>query len=118
MNLVRDLLDKAVRDTAGHEMGRVDGIVLERRDGRRPRIAALVIGPSALGSRLHPRIGRCVAAIELMFGVSEGRPVRIAFSDVARIAEVVTIDVASADTAADAVERLARGWLRHLPGGR
>ena len=33
MDLVRDLLDKLVVDRNGREMGRVDGIVLDHRDG-------------------------------------------------------------------------------------
>ena len=118
MNIVRDLLDKAIRDRDGREMGRVDGIVLEQRDGGRPRISALLIGPSVLGSRLHPTLGRWIAAAEMACGVDQGRPVRIDFKDIAEIGDEVKVDVAAADTAAPAIEQIARRWLRRVPGGR
>jgi sporulation protein YlmC with PRC-barrel domain len=117
VDLVRDLLDKPIRDHDGREMGRVDGIVLERRDGARPRVSALLVGPSVLGSRLHPVLGRWIAAFEIACGIAEGRPIRIDFNDVAEIGDDVKVDVAATDTAAGAVEQIARRWLRRVPGG-
>jgi sporulation protein YlmC with PRC-barrel domain len=63
VDVVRDLLDKAVVDRNGREMGRVDGIVLEQEAGQPPRLAAILIGPAALGSRLHPALGRLATAV-------------------------------------------------------
>ena len=81
MDVVRDVLDKAVADRNGHEMGRVDGIVLEQ-DAGPPRLAAILIGPAVLGSRLHPVLGRLVSALERRLGLDTGRPVRVDFADV------------------------------------
>lgn len=118
MHLVRDLLDKAVVDRNGREMGRVDGVVLEPRAGAPPRLAAIVIGPAALGYRLHPRIGRVVSAVEKRFGWGRGRPVRID-ADALDVAERrVTVRSAIGDTEVDAVEQWLRRWVSRIPGSR
>jgi len=118
VDLVRDLLDKAVADRNGREMGRVDGVVLDARPGAPPRLAAIVIGPAVLGHRLHPRIGRVVSAVERRLGWGRGRPVRIA-ADAFEIAERrVKTRIAIGDTEVDAVEQGLRRWISRIPGSR
>jgi hypothetical protein len=118
MDVVRDVLDELVVDRNGHEMGRVDGIVLEQRAGQPPRLGAILIGPAALGYRIHPRLGRVVKAIEERFGVSRGRPVQIPFDKVEiddrKLKALLTIE----ETAADVVEQWLRRWVRAVPGSR
>jgi len=116
VNLVCDLLDTPVVDRNGREMGRVDGIVLEQREGMPPRVAAIEIGPRVLGERLHPAVGRWIAALEQAFGVADGRPVRVALSEVLDIGADVKVDVAIGETAAGAVEQRLRAWIGKLPG--
>ena len=92
MDLVRDLLDKKVVDRNGREMGRVDRIVLDVREGAPPRVAAFEIGPSALAARLGARLGRWAAAIEHGFQLREVllRPIvdqQVEFSVRLRISE-------------------------------
>ena len=53
MDLIRDLLDKKVSDRNGREMGRVDSVILDVRDGAPPRVAAIEIGPAALAYRVR-----------------------------------------------------------------
>ena len=118
MELIRDLLDKLVVDRHGHEMGRVDGIIVEQRDGLPPRISALEIGPSVLGGRLHPAIGRFIAGLEQAFGVAHGRPVRIAFSDVIEMGNHLEVDLIIGETGAGNVERRLRTWIEKIPGAR
>ena len=118
MKVVRDVLDKLVIDRHEREMGRVDGILLDCRPGQAPRLSALLIGPSALGFRLHPTLGRLVAAVERALGIDQGRPVRIDFGDVSRIDSDVKVDVAISDTAAGIVEQRLRKWVVRIPGGR
>jgi sporulation protein YlmC with PRC-barrel domain len=117
MDLVRDVLDKRVVDRHGREMGRVDGIVLEVRDGAPPRVAALEIGPAVLARRLHPFFGRCVEALEYVFGVHEGRPLRVPFGDVLDVHDSVKVDRAFGETAAATVEQRLRRWISAIPGG-
>jgi hypothetical protein len=118
MDLVRDVLDKPVVDRHGREMGRVDGIVLERREGAPPTVVGLEIGPAVLGHRLHPLAGRVVESIEYVSGLPRRRAVRIAFADIVQIDVDIKVNAAIAETGAGIVEQGLRAWLRGLPGGR
>ena len=118
MDLVRDVLDTQVIDRNGRPMGRVDGISLECRAGKPPRVTALLVGPSALGHRLSPRLGRWVGAIEHAFGIDEGRPARISFQQVLDIARAVKVDLAMSDTALGVVEQKLRRWIVALSGAK
>jgi hypothetical protein len=116
VDLVRDVLDQPVIDRNGHPMGRVDGIALELRDGSPPHVVSLVIGPAALGHRLHPAIGRLVTAIEESLGIAQGRPVEVSASNVTVTHNDVRVDVAIGETSAAIVEQRLRRWIGRLPG--
>jgi hypothetical protein len=116
MDLVRDVLDQLVVDPNGRPIGRVDGIVLESRDDEPPRVAALTIGPSVLGERLHPAIGRWVSAIEQACGVADGRPVELRSSDVTIADGDMRVEQRADSTAAATIELRVRGWIRRIPG--
>lgn len=118
MDIVRDVLDMSVVDRNGREMGRVDGILLEQQPGQPARLAAIVIGPAALGDRLHPAVGRFVRRIERRFGVDRDRPARIDFDDIESIDMRVRVRLAIGDTAVGVVEQRLRSWLRRLPGSQ
>jgi len=117
VDVVRDVLDKLVVDRNRREMGRVDGIETELRDSEPPLLSAILIGPAALGSRLHPTLGRWIEALEHAFNVAEGRPVRIEFGDIEIDSEIKT-ELTISQTAADAVEQRVRAWLKVIPGNR
>jgi sporulation protein YlmC with PRC-barrel domain len=118
VNVVRDLLDKLLVDRNGREMGRVDGIVLDLRQGEPPRLASFVVGPTALGSRLHPVLGRWVHALEEALGIAGGRPVYIDCTHVTEIDMLVKLDLAISETAVDVVEGALRRWLKRIPGAQ
>jgi sporulation protein YlmC with PRC-barrel domain len=118
MDVVRDMLDKAVVDRNGREMGRIDGILLEQQPGQPVRLAAVLIGPAALGDRLHPGVGRLVRRIERRFGLDQNRPARIDFDDIDRVDTKVRARLAIGETAVAAVEQWLRMWLLRLPGSR
>lgn len=118
MHLVRDLLDKQVVDRNGRPLGRVDGIVLDTCAGSAARLGAILIGPTALGFRLHPALGRWIAAVERAVGLPADRPVRIDADHIVNIGRQIRTDIATSDTAAAAVEQRIRSWLAHIPGGR
>jgi hypothetical protein len=117
-DVVRDVLDKSVVDRSGREMGRVDGILLDCQPDRPVRLAAILIGPAALGDRLHPALGRFVRRIEKRFGVDEHRPTQIDFADVERIDGKVRVGLAIGETAVGAIEQRLRAWVLRLPGAR
>jgi len=116
MDLVRDLLDKKVSDRNGREMGRVDSIVLELRDGAPPRVVGFEIGPAVLAHRVHPFLGRCMAGLEHVLGISEGRPLRITFGEIIGIQDHVKVDHAVGDTSAGSLEQALRRWVSSIPG--
>jgi len=68
IDLVRDLLDIQLKDRNGRRIGRVDGVVLEVRDSRPPRVMALEVGALALARRVHPKLARLlrVLAVRLL----------------------------------------------------
>jgi len=77
MDLVRDILDAQLVDAHGHNIGRVDGILLELRAGRPPRVAAMELGMVTLARRLHPRLARWLRAIAAKASPVAPRRVRI-----------------------------------------
>jgi sporulation protein YlmC with PRC-barrel domain len=115
MNLVRDLLDKLIRDEAGRAIGRVDGLTIEFAGSKPPRLTSILVGPRVLGDRLHPLVGRWVAALELGFGIEEARPVRIDMKDVDAIDVDVWVRIGAKQAALEAIEQRLRRWLRRLP---
>jgi hypothetical protein len=117
MDVVSDLLDAQLLDHQRREIGRVDGIEMETRAGRPPRLTAVLVGPSVLGSRLHPALGRWIGAIGVALRLDEGRPIRIDAASLDPEHELKT-ELSVATGAAGRVEHWLRGWLRHLPGGR
>ncbi len=116
MELIHDLLDKEVLDRNGREMGRVDGVVIEVREGAPPRVACIEIGPAVLAFRIRPTLGRWMAGLEVALGIAEGRPLRIPFSDILGIAEHVKVDRAVGETSAATVDRALRSIVSRIPG--
>jgi hypothetical protein len=117
MDLVRDLLDKQLFGTNETPMGKVDGIVVELRDGTPPRVVALETGLRTQARRLHPRLEGWARRLARAWGDDEGR-YRIPWSKVLVVAgDDVKVDVDAEKTPAFALER----WLRekmiaYIPG--
>jgi sporulation protein YlmC with PRC-barrel domain len=59
-DLIRDVLDKQLVDDVKKQMGRVDGIVLELREGEPPRVDHFEVGFAVLAERVLPRAGKWV----------------------------------------------------------
>jgi sporulation protein YlmC with PRC-barrel domain len=118
MQLVRDLLDKAIVDRHGREMGRVDRVVIERSAGSPPRVVAVEVGSSALAARLSRALGRWATGLLHGLAVAEGQPLRIHVSQILAVTENVKVDCAFGETPAANVERKLRGFVTTLPGGR
>jgi hypothetical protein len=116
MDVVSDWLDEQLFDRQGREIGRVDGIEIETRSGRPPRLTTVLIGPSVLGSRLHPALGRWIGAIGYALGLGDGRPIRIEAGTLDAEGPLKT-ELSLATSAAGNVEHWVRGFLRHVPGG-
>lgn len=119
MLLVADVLDEQLRDSKGRQAGRVDGIVLELRDGKPPRLAYLEVSPITLLSRFSRRLAYWYARHDRRIGEGRGVPVRIPWSRVTRDGPTLVIDIDAESTPIFALE----DWLRvhiveHIPGNK
>jgi sporulation protein YlmC with PRC-barrel domain len=85
LELARDLLDKQVVDREEIKMGRIDGLVLEMREGKPPRVDHLELGSVVLARRLHPRIERWVDALRRRIGVQKTGRFRVPWSAIQEI---------------------------------
>lgn len=118
MLLVSEVLDNQLVDSEKKNAGKVDGIVLELRDGRPPRLAYIEVGPITLLDRFSRRLARWYARIDARFGEGRGQPIRIPWRQVAKDdVNLFLLDAKS--TPVFAVE----DWLREhvvsrIPGGR
>jgi hypothetical protein len=99
LELARDILDLQVVDCDEIKMGRVDGLVLELREGKPPRVDHLEMGSSVLARQLHPRIERWVDALRRRIGVQKTGRYRVPWPAVREITCYhLKLDVKALDT--------------------
>ncbi len=117
MDLIRDVLDNQLVDRNQHPMGKVDGIVIEWREGEPPRLAYIEVGVTTLAGRLNPRLARWVAAIASKWGAKQSEPFRIPWSKVRDVGIDVEVDVEAETTPALAYEKwLSDRIITRIPG--
>jgi sporulation protein YlmC with PRC-barrel domain len=119
MEAIRDILDNQLVDRNHCKMGKVDGIVMELREGQPPRLAYIEVGLPTLARRLHPRLQHWVAAFLSQWGAKQSESFRIPFSKVQDVGINVEVDLKAEATPALAYEK----WLREhiverIPGGK
>jgi sporulation protein YlmC with PRC-barrel domain len=109
MNLVRDILDALLLDQHGRSIGRVDGLVLELREKRPPKVAAIAVGAKVLAHRVHPRFARWFR-----------EPVRVPLNTIRDIGVDIELELDDkTDAALQRNERwIARRIIARIPGGR
>jgi sporulation protein YlmC with PRC-barrel domain len=93
MDIGLEILDQQLVDRTGLDIGKVDGIVLELRDGAPPRISALLTGGHLFAWRLHPRIERWARWLTRGWGPPNQEPLRIPWSKVKKIGVDVKVDI-------------------------
>src|SRR6476659_8288976 len=89
MELGREVLDQQAIDAHGVAMGKVDGVILELREGEPARVAGLVIGGTTLLWRIHAGLARWA---ERRLG-GEGHITRIHWQRVLKVGVDVKGDV-------------------------
>jgi len=116
MDVIRDVLDHQLIDRNQKKLGRVDGIVMELRDGQPPRLAYIEVGMPTLARRLHPRLESLVATLESKWGARVGERFRIPWSQI-RDLNIGGVDV-EVDLDAESTPALAwEQWLsEHIIG--
>src|SRR3954463_2409576 len=108
MKLVADVLDEQILDAKRRQSGRVDGIVLELRDGKPPRVAYVEVSPITLLSRFSRRLARWYAPHDRKLGEGRGVPVRIPWTRVSHDGPTLGTDLDAESTPIFALE----DWLR------
>lgn len=108
IRLVRDVLDNQLLDTTQQNAGKVDGLVLQLRDGELPVLKYVEVGPITLARRLNQRLGRWVARLDAHFGPGRGTPIRIPIARVMLESPSLRLDLKADSTPIMAFE----DWLR------
>ena len=118
LDLVRDLLDVQLIDNRKCRIGRVDGVLLDVRAGRPPRVAALESGAVTLVRRVHPRLARWLRGFAIRWLPVSMAPVRIPIALARDVGIDLEIDVdAHADRRMLRLEKwLIRRVVSRLPG--
>ena len=96
-------------------MGMVDGLALEVRDARPPKVTHLLVGGVALARRLSPPIRWLVLWFARRYGVRHGQPYRIPWSAVRDLGVSITVDLDAHDTPAHYWEDRAGRVVKRMP---
>ncbi|MDQ3813318.1 MAG: hypothetical protein M3347_05145 [Armatimonadota bacterium] len=117
MNVIRDVLDNQLVDREQTPMGKVDGIIVELRDGAPPRLAAIEVGLPTLARRLHPRFAHWIIAWGRRWGLHHGESFRIPWNKVKDFGIDVELDLDAHETPALAYELWLREHIiKRIPG--
>jgi sporulation protein YlmC with PRC-barrel domain len=108
MRLGQGLLDQQVIDRNGELMGKVDGVVLELRDGKPPKVGGLVIGGGTAARRVHPGLAAWLMSWCRGWGPKHCQPLEVPWSKVLKIGVDVKVDLDAEKTPALAWEH----WIR------
>jgi hypothetical protein len=118
MHLVAEVLDQQLCDARGKPAGRVDGIVLELRDDKPPRVAFVEVSPITFLARINRRLGQWYARRDSRFGEGRGVPFRIPWTRLTPSGTSLQLDFDSEATPIVAVEEwLRRHIVERIPGG-
>src|SRR5215217_7385633 len=101
MYVFRDILDKQLIDRNDEPFGRVDGIVIEPREGAPPRVLQLTLGAVPLAGRFGQRVQRWVEAAHRRWSVRRSATYSIPWNAVQEVhAHHLKIDVDQKETVA------------------
>ena len=118
MDLIKDVLDNQLVDRKDRKMGKVDGIVVELRDGLPPRLLRIELGPSTVAARIHPRFGAWVAARLRRWSKIRPEPSTIPWAAIQDCGINVKLDRDAEMTTTMAWEDwLSEHIIRRIPGG-
>jgi sporulation protein YlmC with PRC-barrel domain len=117
MNAIHDLLDVQLVDQNGQKLGRVDGLLMEVRNGHPPRLTVMEVGSATLLARVSSRLARAWARLVTWFGF-DPEPVRLPLKTIRDVGVDVEVEIDPETRAALLdVERWLKRVLRNVPGG-
>ncbi len=106
IDLIDKVLDTQIEDRQGRKIGRVDGMTIELRSNKPPRLANIEVGGPVPWERLSRQLGNWVAR-------RGAEPYLIPWSKVQDVGITVQVDCDAEDAPSLKVER----WLRdHIIG--
>jgi hypothetical protein len=111
-----EILDQQLLDRHERPMGMVDGLILQVRDGRPPKVSHLLAGGVTLARRLSPPIRWLVLWFARRYGVRRGEPYRIPWSAVRDVGVSVAVDLDARDTPVLYWEDRVGRFVKRLPG--
>lgn len=115
--IIRDVLDKQLVDRHERPMGKVDGVVIEWREGEPPRLAYIEVGTITLARRLHPRLEQWTRALGRRWGIERSQSYRIPWEKVRHIGIDVEVDLEVEETPLLQVEKwLSQNLIGRIPG--
>jgi hypothetical protein len=119
MDLGRQLLDVQLVDRNERMIGRVDGVLIELRDGRPPRVAAMEVGLFTAARRVSPTLAKALRGLLRVLPVMPPT-VRLPLTLFRDVGVDIELDIdADSDRRVLRVERwLRRNVVGRLPGGR
>ena len=118
IDLVRDVLDTQVHDRNERPIGKVDGIALELREGKPPRVAYIELDSVIAWQRLGPRFGRWAAALARIWRRGDN-PCRFTWSQVRDMDVDIEVDADAEETPALDLERWLRDkFVSRIPGSK
>jgi hypothetical protein len=116
--LVHDVLDSQLVDRKEEKIGRVDGILLELRDGQPPRVTTILIGGAIRAQRIGMWMTWLRRALRTVMRRGDERVSSISFAAVRRVADTVQLDVDGETLESGHLERwLAEHVVSRIPGG-
>jgi sporulation protein YlmC with PRC-barrel domain len=116
--VVAEVLDKQIVDSKRRQAGRVDGVVLELREGKPPRLAYAEISPITLLSRFNRRFAQWYARHDRKLGEGRGVAFRVPWTRLKREGPTFVMDIDAEATPIFALEDwLRRKIVEHIPGG-
>ncbi len=111
---MRDLVDNQLLDVQGKRLTKVGGVEAECREGTRPIVRALLVGPEPLARRLGPWIARMVERLR-----GTGKEIRIPWKHVQEVGADVRLRVPGHYTGANRLEEwVSNKIIAKLPGLR
>jgi hypothetical protein len=115
VELGRQVLDQQLVDRTNINMGKVDGVVLQLREGAPPRVAAILTGGHLLARRLHPQFEDLARWLSRRCHPGQLEPMRIPWDKVMKIGVDVKVDIA-ADEGMPWEHWVRDHILCHIPG--
>ena len=116
MDLLLDVLDQQVLDKHGRKAGKIDGIAIEIREGKPPRVAYLEMGTAVLARRIWPRLEHWLQRWRKRSGRS-GESFQVPWSKVKKVHLTVDVDIDAAKERGYRIEHwLADNIIGRIPG--